>query len=292
MLIPFHSGRLLEQLCGSQRPNLGDQLSHIILDEIHERELHTDVLLRVVKQVLHANPKLKLILMSATMDTGRFSKYFENCPVVCIHGRTFNLDVSYLEDIIMETKYTDVNERCERKNDVNHDLCFHLIQTIHQTCALNEKILVFLPGMNSIIEQNDKLENLQNVNIVFLHSEVDEDGKDDVDILNSRQSPSVRTVILATNIAEASITVSDAVHVIDSGLIKRMDYDPITDTNQLNTVRIARANADQRAGRVGRTRPGRCYRLYSKQTYDEMEDYAPAEIQRSRLSNTCLYVNH
>lgn len=292
----FCSGCLLQYLCGADE--FHKQITHIILDEIHERELSTDILLNIVKKMLAKGNNIKIILMSATVDADMFTSYFGGCPTINIPGRTYEVDILYLGQILIDTEYinsTNANEaECVYENsrqtfDIDHKLLCHLIEHIHKTTTTNESILVFLPGIGSISSQSKLLERvITNCKIHTLHSETKDKNKDDriFDVTN----PLVRKIILSTNIAEASLTIKDVTHVIDCGFSKNIEYDANTDSKQLVLSKISRASANQRAGRVGRTHHGRCYRLYSQHTYDSMISHTTADICRSPLVGTCLRV--
>lgn len=167
----------------------------------------------------------------------------------------------------------------------------HLISHIHSTTPCNESILVFLDGIGSITHQAKLLERtIDNCDVIVLHSEVKGDNKNNDERVFNIMCPQIRKIILSTNIAETSLTISDAKHVIDCGYAKKLIYDVNTDSKQLLLQRISQASANQRAGRTGRTQDGKCYRLYPRFTYDSMDSHTKAEILVTSLTNTCLRI--
>lgn len=292
---------MVQHLADSDRSSLRYCISHIILDEVHERDLHTDILLKYVKDMLKLNAKLKVILMSATIDDGLFRAYFDDCGSINIPGRTFGIEILYLGELLIEINYLpsahhDVRsaelayDSSSRSEGVDHQLLCNLITHIHNNNPARESILVFLPGIGSISTQSRRLlDQIEKIEIIILHSEV-KDNMDGHDRVFNTINPNVRKIILSTNIAETSLTIPDVKHVIDTGNSKIMMYDAKKDTKQLTLTRISRASADQRAGRTGRTERGRCYRLYSKDTYDNMEKYSMAEIKKASLVDSCLKI--
>lgn len=258
------------------------RFTHIILDEIHERDLATDVLLYIAKRFTVRTPDLKIILMSATMNVELYRTYFHDCSVISIEGRKFDVNIKYLNDVSKMTKTVMFQNDSLR---VEHDHIVLLIQHIANTTSLDEGILVFLPGLDDIVRINHILkEKNLGVRIFMLHSEIGSESNQDL----FRMLPGFRKVILATNLAETSITVPDVVHIIDSGYMKILSYDASNDTTQVMTIEISRANALQRAGRAGRTMNGICYRMYSQDTFERLNNNTIPEISRTPLANTCL----
>uniref|UniRef100_A0A182PJ91 RNA helicase n=1 Tax=Anopheles epiroticus TaxID=199890 RepID=A0A182PJ91_9DIPT len=437
------NGVLLRCLMGKNCSIFLNNVTHIIIDEVHERDQYSDFLLIALKDILTKNAHLKIILMSATIESATFSKYFNNCPIIEIPGRLFPIDTFFLEDILFKIEISNQNVRDIRKNiiknmqaqdrqscksiTVNMDdetillmndilevcwiennpddfrnfftlveeenismdfqhtetkmtalmiaaakdyteivqklldmgadpnirekhnynaldwACFvhgrstclnmlkqsinksgspvpcvmpltpssakqildayhtsvgddridhNLIKDIIQHICRKEPeggILVFLPGYEDIQEQygllNSKVSNTHCVRVFMLHSKMQTADQHSV----FKPVPSgVRKIILSTNIAETSITMDDVVYVIDSGKVKQKYYDSLTSTSSLDATWISQACATQRGGRAGRTRPGTCFRLYSRLRHYEMDQYTLPEIMRVPLTEICL----
>ncbi|XP_049294920.1 3'-5' RNA helicase YTHDC2-like [Anopheles funestus] len=437
------NGVLLRCLMGKGCSNFLKNVTHIIIDEVHERDQYSDFLLIALKDNLAKNAHLKIILMSATIESDTFSTYFNNCPVIEIPGRLFPINIVYLEDILFnietcnhsvrdirtrisknadgqlaegfkpitvniddetlllmndilevcwiennpndfanffvlieeenipidfqhtETQmtalmiaaakdYTEIvlklldmgadpnikekhnynaydwacfvngNGKCSTllkqamvKTDlptsrivtvapnnakqlldayhtsvgddrIDHNLIFDIIMYIcHQ--KPEGGILVFLPGYDDIQEQygliSSKAPNLHSIKVLMLHSKMQTTDQHSV----FKPVPlEVRKIILSTNIAETSITMDDVVYVIDSGKVKQKYYDSLTSTSSLAATWISQACATQRAGRAGRTRPGTCFRLYSRTRHCAMDQYTLPEILRVPLTEICL----
>lgn len=187
-----------------------NKITHVIVDEIHEREMKTDYTLLLLKNIVASNHGMKILLMSATMNTEIFKGYFNNCNVIKIPGRKFKVDIMHLNEIIAHTEYEELNRS---DGEIDQNLLSHLIAHIHRTRPVRETILVFLPGYSTISEQKDILEtlpNMQNFRTIILHSEVS-DEKNSQTIAFDVAEPNERKIVLATNIAESSITIPDLV---------------------------------------------------------------------------------
>lgn len=231
-------------LTGRERKEVLEKITHLILDEVHEREKQTDFLMMVLQDCIKDYPHLKVILMSATLDANKFSEYFSNCQCIDVPGRSFNVDISYLEDFLLDSKYqteemskytknnartneTDENtmksnvlqayEFTRRGEEIraDHKLLLHLILHIHATYPSDGSILVFFPGYEDIMMQKEMLENylLENdcgeCQLFVLHSNVEM-----VDGIFCRMENGIRKILLSTNIAETSITVEDVVNFL------------------------------------------------------------------------------
>ncbi|XP_035893626.1 3'-5' RNA helicase YTHDC2-like [Anopheles stephensi] len=436
------NGVLLRCLMGKGCAKFLQNVTHIIIDEVHERDQYSDFLLIALRDSLAKNPLLKIILMSATIESDTFAKYFNQCPVIEIPGRLFPIEIVFLEDILfnMDTYnrsvrnvrsamakqlkpapsvhtmdeetivlMNDILEVCWMQHDrnnfrnfflligednipidfkhtetqmtalmiaaakdyveivqklldmgadphvqekhgynafdwacfvngngkcsellkqametprpiptaaashtqqmqphdvkllldayhtstgddrIDHSLIFDIIMFI---CSQKSEggILVFLPGYDDIQEQYGLITSeapaLHCLRVFMLHSKMQTTDQHAV----FKPVPSgVRKIILATNIAETSITMDDVVYVIDSGKVKQKYYDSYTSTSSLATTWISQACATQRAGRAGRTRPGICYRLYSRTRHAAMDPYVLPEILRVPLAEICLH---
>lgn len=317
-------------------------ISHLVLDEIHERNLQSDVLLIIVKDLLKLRDDLKVILMSATLNAEKFSRYFNNCPMIHIPGLTFPVEEFLLEDIVEMTRYRPQsqdrrstwkrgfwqgrNSRPEKEekeaeykeswpcyartlqsrysdntikalemldNDDKIDL--ELILALIRHIVLNEEegaILVFLPGWDNISGLNDLLIAQQMFRsdrfvIIPLHSLMPTVNQTQV---FKRPPPGVRKIVIATNIAETSITIDDVVYVIDGGKIKETNFDTNNNISTMTAEWVSLANAKQRKGRAGRVCPGKCYHLYNGLRASLLDAYQLPEIMRTPLEELCLQI--
>ncbi len=244
----------------------------VIVDEAHERGVNQDLLLALLKRVRRRRPSLKIVIMSATIDEERFSKYFDNAPIVKVPGRVFPVEVRYAAATPESTK--QVLEVCTAK-----------VAEISRSKEEGD-ILVFLPDEVMIREACNKLgEELQEtVRILPLYGNQSPDEQRQVFELVPQ-----RRVIVATNIAETSITVPRVVHVVDSGLIKAIRYVSAS-MSALQVIEHSRAGCDQRKGRAGRTQPGICHRLFTPESYDERPAYTDPEIRRMALDQILLHL--
>lgn len=252
-----------------------DKYSAIIMDEAHERSLHTDVLMGLLKKVLSRRRDLKLIVTSATMDSEKFSKFFGNAPVFEIPGRTFPVDVMFSKSV------------CEDyvESAVRQAIAIHL-------GGSPGDILIFMTGQEDIEVTcaviADKLSEIDNpppCTILPIYSQMPADLQ--ARIFDSAPGNS-RKIVVATNIAETSLTVDGIAYVIDSGYCKLKVYNPRIGMDSLQVTPISQANAGQRSGRAGRTGPGVAYRMYTEGNYTSLLTTTVPEIQRTNLSNVVL----
>ena len=258
-----------------------EKYSVVIMDEAHERSMNTDILFGVLKRVVSERSDFKLIVTSATMDSAKFSKFFKHAPVYIIPGRTFPV----------ETFFSKVNTKDYVESAVDQAVSVHVTQQ-------NEPgdILIFMTGQDDIettcILLADRIDRLINdtsvemppLTILPIYSQLPQDLQAKI------FEPSVhRKVIIATNIAETSLTVDGVRFVIDCGFAKLKVFNPKIGMDTLHITPISRANANQRSGRAGRTGPGICWRLYTEHVFFyELLDSQIPEIQRTNLSNVVL----
>ncbi|KAI9662315.1 MAG: DEAH-box RNA helicase prp16 [Bathelium mastoideum] len=253
-----------------------DKYSCIIMDEAHERALNTDVLMGLIKKVLARRRDLKLIVTSATMNAERFSKFYGGAPEFFIPGRTFPVDIQYsrspCEDYV--------------ESAVKQVLAIHVSQGPGD-------ILVFMTGQEDIDITSELIqERLQWLNdpapmiVLPIYSQMPADLQSRI---FDQAPPGVRKVVVATNIAETSLTVDGIMYVVDCGFSKLKVYNPKMGMDTLQITPVSQANASQRAGRAGRTGPGKAFHLYTERAFrDEFYIQTIPEIQRTNLANTVL----
>lgn len=253
-----------------------DQYSCIIMDEAHERALNTDVLMGLIKKVLARRRDLKLIVTSATMNASRFAQFYGGAPEFFIPGRTFPVDIQYSRSPCED--YVD--------SAVRQVLAIHVSQPAGD-------ILVFMTGQEDIevtcelvAERLAQLNDPPKLSILPIYSQMPADLQAKI---FDRAPPGVRKVIVATNIAETSLTVDGIMYVVDSGFSKLKVYNPKMGMDTLQITPVSQANASQRAGRAGRTGPGKAFHLYTERAFrDEFYIATIPEIQRTNLANTVL----
>lgn len=253
------------------------QYSVIMLDEAHERTIHTDVLFGLLKSTVKKRPELKLIVTSATLDAVKFSQYFFEAPIFTIPGRTFPVEILYTKE--PETDYLDAS--------------LITVMQIHLREPPGD-ILLFLTGQEEIDTACETLyERMKSLGpevpeliILPVYSALPSEMQTRI---FEPTPPGSRKVVIATNIAETSLTIDGIYYVVDPGFVKQNVYNPKTGMDSLVVTPISQAQAKQRAGRAGRTGPGKCYRLYTERAYrDEMLTTPVPEIQRTNLAETVL----
>jgi len=365
------TGIILRRLEGD--PSL-DSVTHIIIDEVHERSEESDFLLMILRDLLEDRPDLKVILMSATVNADLFSKYFGGCPVVEIPGRTFPVEQLFIEDVIEMTEYRleerspyarkmtkgpskfpdlkgksggsvtplDVDESEFRlyqgsssepardkvldmnlspaqmrmrypgyhditlktlatldMDKINYDLIVMLLEFIvmgNHEFQSDGAILVFLPGFAEIQTLFDLLlstsefgvRNKKRYRIMPLHSSL---SSEDQAAVFKKPPEGVIKIVIATNIAETSITIDDCVFVVDVGRMKEKRYDQAKSMESLETVWVSQANATQRRGRAGRVKEGVCFHLFTSHHFSFcLREQPIPEIQRAPLEQLLLKI--
>ncbi|XP_030443031.2 LOW QUALITY PROTEIN: DExH-box ATP-dependent RNA helicase DExH1 [Syzygium oleosum] len=329
------TGVLLRRL--AQDPKLTG-VSHLLVDEIHERGINEDFLLIILRDLIPRRPDLRVILMSATINADLFSKYFGNAPTLHIPGLTFPVAELFLEDVLEKTHYSiksevdnfQGNSRRRRKQqdskkdpltelfeDVDIDSHYRsysrstresleawsgslidlgLVESTLEYICRHEgdgAILVFLTGWDDISKLLDKVKvnhllgDQSRFLVLPLHGSMPTVNQREI---FDRPPPGKRKIVLATNIAESSITIDDVVYVVDCGKAKETSYDALNKLACLLPSWISKASAHQRRGRAGRVQPGVCYKLYPRIVHDAMPQFQLPEILRTPLQELCLHI--
>lgn len=246
----------------------------IIIDEAHERSLNIDFLLGYLRQLLPKRPDLKLIITSATIDPQRFSKHFNDAPIVMVSGRTYPVEVRY-----RPLHSEDPDEQEFEQQDAIKAAVDELLG------QQRGDILIFLSGEREIRETAESLRGHLNGRAEILPLYARLSGDEQMRVFAPHQT--VR-IVLATNVAETSLTVPGIKYVIDPGYARISRYNPRTKIQRLPTERISQASADQRKGRCGRVSEGVCIRLYSEEDYASRPQYTDPEILRTNLASVIL----
>ncbi|MES1178501.1 MAG: ATP-dependent RNA helicase HrpA [Myxococcales bacterium] len=259
-------GILLAEIQGDRLLRSYDTL---IIDEAHERSLTIDFLLGWLKSILPERPELKVLISSATIETERFSEFFDGAPVIQVEGRTFPVEVLY------------------EPPEPELDLPEAVANAVSSVTSLDPRgdILVFLPGEREIRETERELaqRKLRHTMVQPLYSRLSAGDQRKV-----FQSIPERRVILATNVAETSLTIPGIVYVIDTGVARLSRYEPRTGTTSLHIEAVSQASADQRKGRCGRVRDGICVRLYDEDSFAARPAFTDPELKRTGLSGVIL----
>jgi len=267
----------------------------IIIDEAHERSLNIDFLLGHLRTLRYKRPELKVIITSATIDTAAFSAAFDGAPVVLVEGRTFPVEVIYapLDELGRDYSDNDENEDREDAQAVASARAeaLHYIDGVVEALerlvreSQNGDVLVFLPSERDIREVSDVLtgRRLRDCEIVPLFGRLSNAEQQRVFSPTQR-----RKVVLATNIAETSLTIPGIRFVVDTGLARFSRYSPQARTRRLPIEPVSQSSADQRKGRSGRVAAGVCIRLYSEKDFLERPRFTQPEIQRANLADVIL----
>ena len=301
------TGVLLRQLqtAGGSEADMDDALrdvSHVFIDEVHERAVDADFLLVILRDMLQRRKDLRVVLMSATIDPGLFEQYFYGVGSVAhihVEGRTFPVTDFYKDDIIRFTghHFDDRDEMDEKAMSaalvasgmrINYDLILKTIEHIDSTLGNSDGgILIFLPGAFEIEQVLQKLRHRRNFHALPLHASLP--PKEQKRVFPPAPK-GLRKVIAATNVAETSITIPDIVAVIDTGRVKEMTFDPVTSLRRLDETWASQAACKQRRGRAGRVREGLCYKLYTRNVEMSMRERPDPEMLRVPLEQLYLSV--
>jgi ATP-dependent helicase HrpA len=246
----------------------------LIIDEAHERSLNIDFLLGILKTLIQMRPELKIVITSATLDTKKFSDAFDNAPVIEVEGRVYRVDV----------KYSPLDSELEAVGEVTYvEMAVKVVDTLWREKTSGD-ILVFMPTEQDIRETCERLEgrNLSGVTVLPLFARLPAAQQGRI------YSVTGRKVVVATNVAETSLTIPGIKYVIDTGLARISRYLPGSRTTSLPISPISQSSADQRKGRCGRVKNGICIRLYSKEDYESRSPFSIPEILRSNLAEVIL----
>jgi ATP-dependent helicase HrpA len=246
----------------------------LIIDEAHERSLNIDFLLGIVKTLLVVRPELKLIITSATLETEKFSAAFDDAPVVEVGGRMYPVEVEYMP----------IDPELEDAGEITYvDMAVKAVDMLQGKCRF-EDILIFMPTEQDILETCDRLEGraYPGATILPLYARLAGAEQQRVYAVAGQK------IVVATNVAETSLTIPGITYVIDTGLARISRYVPSSRTTSLPISPISQSSADQRMGRCGRIQDGICIRLYSKEGYESRPPFTTPEILRSNLAEVIL----
>ncbi|MDA7871483.1 helicase-related protein [Akkermansiaceae bacterium] len=254
----------------------------VVFDEFHERRLSSDLsLARVLDLQESVRPDLRVVVMSATLETGGLKDYLEPCRLVEAGGRMFPVEICHRGE-------AQVGRRGLNRHEEVWDRVAAAVKAEARELIAGDRILVFLPGMYEIRKSQSLLENaavLKGWEVCPLYSALSPTAQ-----RSALKMDDSKRIILATNVAETSVTIEGVKVVVDSGLVRQSSYDVARGFDSLGVVKIARAAADQRAGRAGRTGPGRCVRLWSKSDHRNRKEFETPEVRRVDLAEAILFL--
>ncbi|GAA75468.1 ATP-dependent helicase HrpA [Pseudoalteromonas sp. BSi20480] len=259
-----------------QQDRFLNQYDTIIIDEAHERSLNIDFILGYLKNLLPKRPDLKVIITSATIDPERFSKHFNDAPIIEVSGRTFPVDV----------RYNPISDIKKEGMEAEGDQLQGIFDAVDELCAEGPgDILIFLNGEREIRDTADALSkrNLKHTDVLPLYSRLSNAEQNRIFAPHSR-----RHIILSTNVAETSLTVPGIRYVIDPGTARISRYSYRTKVQRLPIEPISQASANQRMGRCGRVEAGICIRLYSEDDFLSRPEFTDPEILRTNLASVIL----
>lgn len=290
----------------ANNPKRFDNITYLIIDEIHERSVDTDIMCLLCRRLLKTNPRIRLVLMSATLAAALYQDYFDvSEPVIKVGARRFPVEEVYLNDLLKKVtlpgKVTNsLKELIKQCRDMKrlrppsmsymeklYSLVAYLATVIGKP---GSSVLVFVSGMNDIVAITELVEQLYVPGVTFtcfpIHSDLP--FEDQMQVFVASKPDEVK-IVIATNAAESSVTLPDVDNVICLGLCKQIVYNETSHRQMLLPTWISRASATQRAGRTGRLRPGTVYRMYERETYDiRMDAYEPGEMLRVPLDSVIL----
>jgi len=256
----------------------------IIVDEAHERSLNIDFLLGYLKQLLRKRPDLKLIVTSATIDTERFSRHFDDAPVISVEGRTYPVEVRYRP---LEGEVGAEGDEAETGRDGERSVNEAIVAAVDEITRTDPRgdVLVFLPGEREIRDAHQSLERrkYRETEVLPLYARLSNQDQDRVFNPGGK-----RRIVLATNVAETSLTVPRIRYVVDPGFARVKRYSPRQKLDRLHIEPISQASANQRKGRCGRVAEGICVRLYSEADFQARAEFTDPEIRRSSLAGVIL----
>ena len=263
-------GILLRKI--QEDPTLSEYAA-IMVDEAHERSLNIDLTLGLLKRLQRERaetglPPVKILVSSATLEKEKFAKYFKNAPVVEVEGRQFPVEVHYQD----RTYYDYIGAAAGKVKQIVEE-------------RKEGDILIFLPGQEEIESTIEQIERfgLADTVILPLYGAMSPEDQDRI-----FRDQGKRKVVVSTNVSETSVTVPGIKHVVDSGFIKQMEFNPETGIQSLVTTPHAKSGCIQRTGRAGRISAGECHRLYDKDDFEDRPEFQAPEIQRSNLANVVL----
>ncbi len=273
-------GILLAEL---QRDRLLRRYDTIVIDEAHERSLNIDFLLGYLKQLLPRRPDLKVVITSATIDTDRFARHFDDAPIIEVSGRTYPVEIRY-------RPLMDVPEDDEDGEPIVRDQTEAIVDAVRELSAEGPgDILVFLPGEREIRDTAEALaplgDGIRGVDVLPLYSRLSAAEQHRV---FAPAKGSRRRVVLATNVAETSLTVPGIRYVIDTGVARISRYSARTKVQRLPIEPISQASANQRSGRCGRVAAGIAIRLYAEEDFEARPEFTDPEILRTNLASVIL----
>tara|TARA_B100001093_G_scaffold49935_4_gene42463 strand:+ start:3961 stop:7806 length:3846 start_codon:yes stop_codon:yes gene_type:complete len=251
------------------------QYDTLIIDEAHERSLNIDFILGYLYRTLKRRKDLKIVISSATLDAGSFSKFFGDAPVIEVEGRTFPVEDEYQDPLHDRERLSEQVARA--------------VEELGQRDRLGDT-LVFLPGEREIRDAADLLEGRKYADTLVLPLFARQAGKEQQAVFQPMEMR--RRLILATNVAETSLTIPGIRFVVDSGIARVSRHDSGSGIQRLQIEPISKASARQRRGRCGRISEGVCVRLYSEEDFNEREEFTDPEILRSNLTGVVLQMEH